>query len=368
VNSGGFQSATLACLIDNNAGDGLSIGSSPDGTNKVYNCVSVLNGGNDYTSGMTLAAGTNNASEDATAPGTSAHTSVSTTNGVAFVSPSTNDYTPVASGALDNTGADLVALSITNVSYSAVDAVGTARPQGASWDIGPLEAVSAGQTVTHSGQGTAAVYGSHTLANVAAQTAAPSGKASAAVFGTHTIGPAGTSQPISPTGQASAAVFGTHTLANVVARTLAPSGIASAAVYGSFTIANNAGVPSAAVYGTHQVADSGVTLIGHTGLASSVVYGTHAVANTVELAQPEAGSSAVAYGSHTLSIETFGMASPSGIASAGAFGTHIIADVVLAAAPAGLSSAARMGRHTLIGGVQKDFVSSVVLSRHRGSR
>jgi hypothetical protein len=241
---------------------------------------------------------------------------------------------------------------------------------GSSFDADnpTVDAAPSGQTITHSGLGTASVYGTHTLSKVAAQTAAPSGKSSAAAYGSHTIGPASPAQSIAPAGKASSAAFGTHAFAKVAARTLAPGGIGSAAVYGSFTIANNAGVPSAAVYGTHQVADTGIKLIGHTGLASAAAYGSQTVSNTVENISQQSGDSAVAYGSHTLAIETVGIAAPSGISSAAAYGSNVVADVVLAATVPGCSSAARLGRHTFIGGVPKDFVSSVVLSRHRGLR
>lgn len=111
------------------------------------------------------------------------------------------------------------------------------------------------QFITPSGQGSAAVYGTHTISNVSAQSLAPGGIASASVYGTHTI--ADVILAISPNGQASAAVYGTHTLSLASGVQITPAGIASAAAYGTHTIGDvllniaPSGIASARAYGAH---------------------------------------------------------------------------------------------------------------------
>lgn len=227
----------------------------------------------------------------------------------------------------------------------------TARPWCAVLIV--FEGESIGQPVQPSGITGAAVYGSHTIANVAARTFGPvGGLTTAAVYGSHTIGPAESVQTISPSGVASTAVYGTQTIAKVAARTIGPVGnISSSAVYGTSIVASDAGVSSAAVYGTHQVADSGVKVIGVPPAPSMQVYGTAAIGNSVELAAPAGLSSSALYGTHQLSISTPGLMQPSGTASSTVYGTHNVFLPFQGISIPGLLSGQRYGSHTLIGGV-----------------
>lgn len=101
------------------------------------NCVGASHaGGGDFADAATGSSITasENVSSDATADdfGGSGH-SVSQSAASLFVNPGSGDLTPLASGALYDTGADLSASFTT-------DMFGTTRPQGAAWDIGAIEA------------------------------------------------------------------------------------------------------------------------------------------------------------------------------------------------------------------------------------
>ena len=82
--------------------------------------------------------GNNNASADSTAPGTAQQTGVDfTTAGVDFVDPANNDWRPVASGKLDDTGFNNTAAGYTD------DIAGNQRAADpAPWEIGAYEIVS----------------------------------------------------------------------------------------------------------------------------------------------------------------------------------------------------------------------------------
>lgn len=211
---------------------------------------------------------------------------------------------------------------------------------------------AAGQTISPSGLGSTAVYGSHTLANVAARTFGPVGAlGSAAVYGSHTLSHSSVGQSIAPSGKASAAVFGTHTLSKIAARTISPSGVGSAVAYGSHVAANNSGVHSAAVYGFHQVAEEGFTVTVPPGIAHADAYGSHTVLNTVNAILPVDFESPAQYGSHTLTKEAVGTITHTGFENPKLYGTHSVFLPFQPIAPAGVSSGQRFGAHTLIGGV-----------------
>ena len=101
------------------------------GSVKLTNCVA-FDCGTDFLPGAEPGSA-NNASEDATAPGTSSVTSI--TSG-AFEDYAGGDYTPAAGGALDDAGTDLSA-------FFTDDITGATRTQ---WDIGAFGIVSAAPT------------------------------------------------------------------------------------------------------------------------------------------------------------------------------------------------------------------------------
>lgn len=209
----------------------------------------------------------------------------------------------------------------------------------------------------------AAVYGSHTLANVAARGLGPVGNlGSAAAYGSHTIGSSGSIQYLDDlSGVASAAVYGTHALANVAARTIGPiSGVGSAAAYGTILVEKavpSIGVPSAALYGTFTISSGGAEVLGLNGqgVTTSAVYGAHTLAKAqVPVIPPDGLASAAVYGSHAISI-TGNVAVPlEGLPSSAVYGDPVIAHANQFISMPSIPSAARRGIPRLLGGAEPE--------------
>jgi len=90
-----------------------------------------------YTNAGAYGTITTNAANDTTAPGSSPVNSVSTTDGVNFTAPSTNDYTLTSGSALVNTATDLSGTFTDDIKNATRSA----------WDIGAYEYIAAGLTV-----------------------------------------------------------------------------------------------------------------------------------------------------------------------------------------------------------------------------
>lgn len=202
------------------------------------------------------------------------------------------------------------------------------------------------QIVEPSGIGSAAVFGSHTIADVVLSVA-PTGLVSAAVYGSHTITDVDTNFTLLPTGISSAAVYGSH-LVQGSTQLIGPSGISSAAVFGDVVVVheiNSEGVPTAVVYGMHTVslAGAGSQTVTMTGLSTAAVYGTLTAANVAA-----------------------GAIQPPGRSSAAVFGSHAVADMILLVLPLGITSPRRTGNHVLLGGISSVEWGSGVVGDEEG--
>jgi hypothetical protein len=111
---------------------GKGTGYTVDGGATVRNCVAA-----NTLVGFALddapAGASCNVAPDGTAPGVGSFSA--SLADLAFASPLAGDFRLTAASALRDAGADLSATGF------AVDALGTARPQGAGWDVGPVEYV-----------------------------------------------------------------------------------------------------------------------------------------------------------------------------------------------------------------------------------
>lgn len=120
------------CVFANNGGIGVSAFT-------VKNCYSGGNTGADY-SGCTL---TTSYSEDGTQSSTTAAWSTSSGGYFTNVTATTEDVSISTSSTLKDAGTDLSADAGWVEPGGNVDIIGTARPQGASWDIGAFEFITA---------------------------------------------------------------------------------------------------------------------------------------------------------------------------------------------------------------------------------
>jgi hypothetical protein len=145
--TGGGRSATWDnrtnnALVDNNtfyskSTNSLGWASTADATPSIFrNNVFI---GAVVNAGPTShdAATTNNAFSSTGNFGASQVTGVVTTDGVDFVAPSTNDYTPVSGGALEGAGTDLSGTFIDDI---------TGATRDSTWDIGAYAYIAAGGT------------------------------------------------------------------------------------------------------------------------------------------------------------------------------------------------------------------------------
>lgn len=120
----GFGGGTgLSGLTNNNTAAACGVGFTTSSTGPV-NCVAF-----GCTTGFTgsPSAPSNNASEDATAPGLNSQTGIADP----FTNSAAGDFSLVEGSALVNAG--------TTIATFSTDIAGTARPQGAAWDIGAFE-------------------------------------------------------------------------------------------------------------------------------------------------------------------------------------------------------------------------------------
>jgi hypothetical protein len=112
-------------------GNHYGINSNSDNTATYTNIVSVNNTSGDF-SGTASKTASNCASSDTTAFGTSVVENISTADGVDFVSPSTNDYTPQFDGRLHGAGLDLSGTFTDDIKGATRDAW---------WEIGAYDIV-----------------------------------------------------------------------------------------------------------------------------------------------------------------------------------------------------------------------------------
>ena len=119
----------LNCTASDCPEDGFEVGSGA----VLKNCLA-FNCGVDF-SGTPAAASDFNASEDATAPGANSVTGIADP----FVDRANDDFRLAAGAAPVDAGTDLSASTSVDT-----DIAGTARPEGAAWDIGAHELVAAG--------------------------------------------------------------------------------------------------------------------------------------------------------------------------------------------------------------------------------
>jgi hypothetical protein len=137
VGSSGHQTWVINCLSINNNNNGYICSTSSDATVKWVNNVGFNNTGDDYSTTNEFSEANYNASEDTTANNYGANYVTGITS-AAFTNTGSDNYIPVASGALDGVGQDQVTNGLVS---SRVDANGNTRPTGDTWAIGPLESV-----------------------------------------------------------------------------------------------------------------------------------------------------------------------------------------------------------------------------------
>jgi hypothetical protein len=89
--------------------------------------------------GNTTTPGSNNASSDTSAFGTSPQINISTTTGVDFVNYGAGNYTPAANGKLDEEGLNLFSTFQNDIAY-------LTRPSSGAWSIGAYKAAGAQPT------------------------------------------------------------------------------------------------------------------------------------------------------------------------------------------------------------------------------
>ena len=128
-----YYSDVYGCIAVNCGGAGFNCNTLTDGFQEIQNCVAFGNTGSDYANSPSFTVASNNASEDTTAPGTSAQTSITS---AAFVNSGAEDWSPTTTGVLYENGADL------SSKIQSVDAEGVSR--ASTWDIGPLQSAAAG--------------------------------------------------------------------------------------------------------------------------------------------------------------------------------------------------------------------------------
>lgn len=259
---GGGNAISNALIVKygSNVGDGLSIqggsvsgltltniGSGSSGFIFDYGTLSVKNS---VVTGFTTNFGatngtltaTNNATNSATVVGTAGLTSIVPAN--VFVDPA-SDWRLKAGSALIDAGTAFGA---------AFDISGTARPQGAAYDIGAWEvaATGAGATATPPGVTASSAVGS-VIASGQAK-ASPAGVSAAASVGTATASGStvvnGTAQPV---GVSATAAVGAATAQGAASSTAQPAGVAASAAVGTASASGQGKATPAGVTATSAV-------------------------------------------------------------------------------------------------------------------
>ena len=134
-----WRSQILNCIATDSGVEGIGSNGSVDGTCVMINNVGWNSTTNDFETGMTYLDADYNASEDLTGDDYGSNGITGLVSGD-FVNTAGDDYQPSASSALDDAGEDLVTAGYV---ANRVDAMGTTRPTGNTWAIGPLETATA---------------------------------------------------------------------------------------------------------------------------------------------------------------------------------------------------------------------------------